>query len=69
MAKLGTGVGILASWVAAREIADGSLHAVRIPESKLSREWGVFHPARRTPSQVEEVFIGLCGTAFANMPS
>lgn len=68
MAKLGTGVGIVASWVAAREIADGTLRAVKIPEPQINREWGVFHPVQREPSLVEETFIGLCEMAFENMP-
>jgi DNA-binding transcriptional LysR family regulator len=68
MAKLGTGVGIVASWVAAREIADGTLLAVDIPGAPISREWGVFHSHQREPSLVEEAFIGLCAMAFENMP-
>lgn len=68
MAKLGTGVGIVASWVAANEVADGSLCAVPIPEPRITREWGVFHSIQRQPSLVEESFIGLCEMAFGNMP-
>jgi DNA-binding transcriptional LysR family regulator len=68
MAKLGTAVGIVASWVAARDVADGTLVAVDIPGSQLHREWGVFHSNQREPSLVEESFIGLCAMAFANMP-
>jgi DNA-binding transcriptional LysR family regulator len=68
MAKLGTGVGIVASWVAAREIAEGSLKAVKIPDPQITREWGVFHSLQRQPSLVEEAFIGLCEMAFGNMP-
>ena len=69
MAKLGTGVGIVASWVAANEIADGSLTALKIPGPPIEREWGVFHSPLRPPSLVEEAFIGLCEMAFENMPS
>ncbi len=69
MAKLGTGVGIVASWVAAKEIADGTLKAVTIPGPQIDREWGVFHSVQREPSLVEEAFIGLCEMAFSNMPS
>jgi len=69
MAKLGTGVGIVAPWVAAREIADGSLCAVSFPEPRIRREWGVFHSAQKVPSLVEESFIGLCEMAFGNMPN
>ena len=67
MAKLGIGVGVIAPWVAAREIADGSLKVVNIHEPGIEREWGVFHTSKREPSLVEETFIGLCETAFAAM--
>lgn len=69
MAKLGTGVGIVASWVAAKEIADGTLSAIKIPDPQIEREWGVFHSTQRNPSLVEEAFIGLCEMAFENMPT
>lgn len=69
MAKLGIGVGIVAPWVAAREIEDGSLKVVTIEEPGIEREWGVFHSPKREPSLVEEAFIGLCEMAFAAMPS
>ena len=67
MAKLGTAVGIVASWVAAREVAEGTLIALEIPGPPLHREWGVFHSTQRDPSLVEEMFIGLCQMAFGNM--
>lgn len=69
MAKLGIGVGIVAPWVAAAEIADGSLKVVNIDRSGIEREWGVFHSPKREPSLVEEAFIGLCEMAFAGMPA
>lgn len=64
MAKLGIGVGIVPSWVAAREIEEGSLCRVPMPGEGVEREWGVFHGSKQKPSQVEEAFIGLCGMAF-----
>ena len=69
MAKLGIGVGIVAPWVAAREIEDGSLRIVTINEPGIEREWGIFHSPKREPSLVEEAFIGLCEMASAAMPS
>jgi LysR family transcriptional regulator, low CO2-responsive transcriptional regulator len=69
MAKLGIGVGIVAPWVAAREIEDQSLKVVDIDEPGIEREWGVFHSPKREPSLVEEAFIGLCEMAFAAMPT
>lgn len=64
MAKLGIGVGIIAPWVAARELEDGSLVVVDVNEPDIEREWGVFHSPKREPSLVEEAFIGLCEMAF-----
>ena len=69
MAKLGIGVGVVAPWVAAREIDEGSLKVVAIAEPGIEREWGVFHSPKREPSLVEEAFIGLCEMAFAAMPT
>lgn len=67
MAKLGIGVGIVAPWVAAREIEEGSLCHVPIPGEGVEREWGAFHSPKKSPSLVEEAFIGLCGMAFGMM--
>lgn len=68
MAKLGIGVAVMAPWVAAREIEDGSLKMVELESPVMEREWGVFHSPKRTPSLVEETFIGLCEMAFSVMP-
>lgn len=67
MAKLGIGVGIVAPWVAAREIEEGSLCQISIPGAGIEREWGAFHSPKKEPSLVEEAFIGLCGMAFGMM--
>lgn len=69
MAKLGIGVGVVAPWVAAREIEEGSLKVVDLEGPGIRREWGVFHSPKREPSLVEEAFIGLCEMAFAAMPA
>jgi LysR family transcriptional regulator, low CO2-responsive transcriptional regulator len=68
MAKLGIGVGIVAPWVAAREIEAGTLKVIPMCEDEIQREWGVFHSTRKEPSLVEETFIGLCEMAFASIP-
>lgn len=64
MAKLGIGVGVIPSWVAAREIEDGSLTMVHVPGGGIEREWCAFHSPKKPPSLVEETFIGLCGMGF-----
>lgn len=69
MAKLGIGIGVVAPWVAAREIEDGSLKVVSGTGPDIQREWGVFHSPKREPSLVEEAFIGLCEMGFAVMPA
>lgn len=69
MAKIGIGVGIVAPWLAAREIGEGSLRVIDMEGPEIQREWGVFHSSRRAPSLVEEAFIGLCELAFGMMPS
>lgn len=69
MAKLGIGVGVVAPWVASREIHEGTLKVVRLDGPGIEREWGVFHAPKREPSLVEEAFIGLCEMAFAAMPT
>lgn len=68
MSKLGVGVGVVAPWIAAREISEGSLKVIPLPEPGITREWGVFHSPSRQPSLVEEAFIGLCEMAFSAMP-
>jgi LysR family transcriptional regulator, low CO2-responsive transcriptional regulator len=67
MAKLSIGVGIVAPWVAAREIEEGSLCQIPIPGAGIEREWVALHAPKKEPSLVEESFIGLCGMAFGIM--
>ena len=67
MAKLGIGVGMLAPWVASREISEGSLKMISICRGGIEREWGAFHPPGKQPSLVEEAFIGICAMAFETM--
>lgn len=69
MAKLSIGVGVVAPWVASREIEDGSLHHFTHGNDRIEREWAAFHSPKKAPSLVEETFIGLCGMAFELMAS
>ncbi len=65
MVKLGMGVGIMAPWIAAREIEEGSLCVIQMPNGGIVREWGAYYTPKKSMSLVEEAFIGLCGLAFA----
>jgi LysR family transcriptional regulator, low CO2-responsive transcriptional regulator len=64
MVKLGMGVGIMAPWVAARELEESSLICINLPHGGIQREWGAFHSPKKPLSLVEEAFIGICGMAF-----
>jgi DNA-binding transcriptional LysR family regulator len=65
MVKLGMGVGLMAPWVAAREIEEGGLCAIPMPDGGIEREWGAYHSPKKSLSLVEDAFIGLCDLAFA----
>ncbi len=67
MARLGIGVGIVAPWVAAREMEQGGLHQVAIPGTGIPREWAAFYSTKKQPSLVEEAFIGMCTLGFKNL--
>lgn len=64
MAKLGLGVGIAPAWIAASQLAQGTVRALPIPGLHLERHWSVLHHRERRLSLVEETFIGLCRTAL-----
>jgi LysR family transcriptional regulator, low CO2-responsive transcriptional regulator len=63
MVKLGLGVGIMAPWIARKELEEGSLVALALGRRKLKRHWGVFHWPRHRLSLAEETFVGLCRSA------
>ncbi|HTJ00172.1 MAG TPA: LysR family transcriptional regulator [Dongiaceae bacterium] len=66
LVKLGLGVGILAPWVAQKELAEGSLHALPLGKRKLRRRWGIlFHKGQRL-TLAQETFIGLCRAVAEN---
>ncbi|MDQ8183280.1 LysR family transcriptional regulator [Pelagicoccus sp. SDUM812005] len=60
LVKIGIGVGIIAPWVAQKEIADGSIHLLAPSRKQLKRTWGVCYLKGRRLSLMEETFIGLC---------
>ncbi len=67
MARMGIGVGIVAPWVALREMEEGGMHAITIPGAGITREWAAFYSPRKSPTIVEETFIGLCELGFQNL--
>jgi len=63
LVKLGLGVGILAPWIAKKEIEEGALVALPLGRRKLPRRWGILHWQGKRLNLAEETFIGLCESA------
>jgi len=60
MVKLGMGLALMPAWVAAADVADGSLLMLPLSGKKLTRRWGVAHRRGRRLSHGEEIFVKLC---------
>ena len=60
--KLGLGVGILAPWIARKEIAEKTLVALPLGRRKLKRTWGILHSRGRRLSLPEVTFQNHCRT-------
>jgi DNA-binding transcriptional LysR family regulator/molybdopterin-guanine dinucleotide biosynthesis protein A len=60
LVKLGLGIGIAPVWVARKEIEEGSLVALPLPDPGIHRHWCVIHLKDRPLSLAEETFAGLC---------
>lgn len=61
MSKIGIGVGIVAPWVARRELEEGSLQTIAVGDQAIDREWAVFWNKDRPMSLIEETFTGIAG--------
>ena len=57
--KLGMGVSVVAKWIAASELRDGSLVWLNLPGPRLVRTWCVASAAGRRLAIAEQTFIGL----------
>jgi DNA-binding transcriptional LysR family regulator len=60
LVKLGVGVGVLAPWIAQKELAERSLVSLPLGPRRLRRVWGVAHLKGRRLALAEETFSGLC---------
>jgi DNA-binding transcriptional LysR family regulator len=69
LVKLGLGVGILAPWIAQKELQDRSLVSLPLGRRKLKRIWGVLYWRGRRLSLAEETFVGLCKSASQELTS
>lgn len=62
LVKIGMGVGILAPWIAAKELKEGKLVAVPLGKRKLKRHWGIVALKTKRMNLAEETFTSLCKT-------
>ncbi|MDX2187732.1 MAG: LysR family transcriptional regulator [Opitutaceae bacterium] len=60
LVKIGLGAGVIAPWIAQRELASGSLVSFPLGRRPLRRTWGVVHLKGRRLPLAEETFVGLC---------
>jgi DNA-binding transcriptional LysR family regulator len=60
LAQLGLGVALMAPWVAAKEIQEGSLRAMPTPRIQIERHWKVVQQRGREIRMAERAFIDLC---------
>jgi DNA-binding transcriptional LysR family regulator len=67
LVKLGLGISILAPWVAQKELAEGSLHALALGPRKLERTWGILLRKGQQLSLAHQTFIGLCSAVSDNL--
>jgi DNA-binding transcriptional LysR family regulator len=67
LARLGLGVALMAPWVAADELAEGSLRSRPLPRFPIKRRWAAVFQSHRILRQPEQTFIGLCRMACATL--
>jgi len=67
LVKIGLGAGILAPWIARKEIAEKSLVSFPLGARKLRRSWGVAYLKGRKLPLAEETFVGLCESVTENL--
>ena len=62
--RLNMGVGILPRWMAADELAHGSLVALPLGRRRLKRRWGVLRAGEREPNLAESLFASISRSVF-----
>ena len=68
VAQRGLGVALMAPWVAAKEIAEGSLQILPTPRFQIGRHWKLIHQEGRGIRQAEQDFIACCRRAVQEIP-
>jgi LysR family transcriptional regulator, low CO2-responsive transcriptional regulator len=60
LVKIGLGAGVIAPWIAQRELKSGALVSFPLGKKALKRNWGVVCLKGRRLPLAEETFVGLC---------
>ena len=63
LVKIGLGISVLATWIAGKELKDGTLMALPLGRRKLRRQWGVLSLRGRDLTAAETDFVKLCAEA------
>jgi len=69
MAKIGLGVGIVAPWVAKRELDSGELKFVKCSGIDIKRDWGVYYHDLKKKTLPEATFLGIARLVCASSES
>lgn len=67
MSKIGLGVGIVAPWVAKRELEAGELAFVKCKGIDIKRDWGVFYHDMKKRNLPEATFLGIARLVCAGL--
>jgi len=67
MAKIGLGVGIVAPWVARRELSSGELSFLKCKGIKIERDWGVYYHDMKKRTLPEATFLGIARLVCAGV--
>ncbi len=67
MAKIGLGVGIVAPWVARRELNSGELSFLMCKGINIERDWGVYYHDMKKRTLPEATFLGIARLVCAGV--
>lgn len=66
-ARIGVGVGIIAPWIARKELTEASLLMKPLSNGQIAREWGFYSLRNRALTMAEETLAGLCQAVCHNL--
>lgn len=67
LVKLGLGISLIAPWMMAEDLENGSLVAVPMKRPLVQRCWCILQQKHRRPRPCERTFVGLCRMAACRL--